>query len=212
MLEFERHKHGPSTQKFAVVGQVALKAADFATLPQTVWKKITLRPTERSQWHVAFVRYPVWSLSSTGTLREETLLLKRESQGTPDSLTNARLPPISPRSPTANASLSLSSPACKMPNPSWAWEQQLALILLASCFIAETRLDWFKEFPPHPQLTKAYQTVVLPALSMSNVCQLLPASLPLPQLSIPHAAALVVHHLDHRTPSRRSRLTRQPGL
>ena len=91
-----------------------------------------------------------------------------------------------------------------------AWEHHLALTILASWFIAETGLDWFQESPPDPQLTQAYETDVLPRLSMSNICELLRAALPLRQLSVQQAAALVVQHLDNRTRSRRSRLKRHP--
>ena len=87
-----------------------------------------------------------------------------------------------------------------------AWEHNLALTLLASWFIAETRLDWYKESPPDPQVKEDYAADVLPRLSMANVCELLRAALPLHQLSIQEAAALVVQHLDNRTRSRRSRL------
>jgi SRSO17 transposase len=33
-----------------------------------------------------------------------------------------------------------------------AWEHQLALTILASWFVAETRLDWAAEHPPAPTL------------------------------------------------------------
>lgn len=220
LLEFEQKKHGGPSQKFKVVGQVALKASDFALSSQTVWENITLRPTERGQLHVEFARYPVWTVSSTGTVRQETLLLKRESQGIRHSLTNA------PRSTDLSTlayrkcqryfvERSLQDAKSELGMADFqalkyrAWEHHLALILLASWFIAETCLDWSKESPPDPQLTQDYATDVLPRLSMSNVCELLRAALPLRQLSIQQAAALVVQHLDNRTRSRRSRLKRK---
>jgi SRSO17 transposase len=223
ILEFEHNKHGQPTQKFVVVGQVALKAADFATLPHTVWENITLRPTERGQLQVEFARYPVWSVSSTGTVREETLLLKRERPGIRYSLTNA---PRSMDLATLAArkcqryfvERSLQDAKSELGMADFqalkyrAWEHHLALVLLASWFITETRLDWVKEFPPDPLLTQAYETDILPALSLANVCELLRAALPLRQLSVPEAAALVVQHLDNRTRSRRSRLKRHPDL
>jgi SRSO17 transposase len=220
-LEFERNKHGVLSQKFEIVSPVALKAADFALLPETIWEKLTLRPTERGQLQVEFARYPVWAVSSTGTLRQETLLLKRESQGIRYSLTNA---PYSTDLATlafrkcqryfierslqdAKSELGMADfQALKYR----AWEHHLALTVLASWFIAETRLDWEQESPPDPQLIQDYATDVLPHLSMSNVCELLRAALPLRQLSIQQAAALVSQHLDNRTRSRRSRLKRRP--
>jgi SRSO17 transposase len=223
VLEFERNRHGLPTQKFTVVGQAALKAADFAALPQTVWERITLRPTERGQLRVDLARYPVWSVSPTGIVREETLLLKREPLSLRCTLTNA--PPS-----TALATLairkcqryfverSLQDAKSELGMAHFqalkyrAWEHHLALTLLASWFIAETRLDWHQDFPPDPQLLQDYETEMLPALSMSNVCELLRAALPLRQLSIPQAATLVVQHLDHRVRARHSRLKRHPDL
>ena len=90
-----------------------------------------------------------------------------------------------------------------------AWQHQLALTILASWFVAETRLDWMEGFERDPTLLEQYEVDVLPLLSVGNVRELLRAAMPLPQLSSPEAAALVVKHLVNRTCSRRSRLRRQ---
>ena len=90
-----------------------------------------------------------------------------------------------------------------------AWEHQLALIILASWFIAETRLDWMKRFERDPALLAQYEIEVLPLLSVSNVRELLRAAMPLPQLSIQEAATLVAKHLTNRTRSRKSRLRKR---
>jgi hypothetical protein len=92
-----------------------------------------------------------------------------------------------------------------------AWEHHLALTILASWFIAETRLDWAAEHPRDPNLLDDYATDALPDLSMSNVREMLRATLPLRQLSPLEAAALVVQHLDNRTRSRRSHLKKHYG-
>ncbi len=223
ILEFERNKHGLPTQKFAVVGQMALKAADFARLPQTRWEKLTLRPTERGYLHVEFARYAVWTVSNTGTIRQETLLLKRENQGIRYSLTNA--PPTTDLATLASRKCqryfverSLQDAKSELGMADFqalkyrAWEHHLALTLLASWFIAETLLDWSQEFPPDPQLAQDYATDLLPSLSMANVCELLRAALPLRQLSAEQAATLVIKHLDNRTRSRRSRRKKHPDL
>ena len=83
------------------------------------------------------------------------------------------------------------------------------MTILASWFVAETRLDWERDMPADPSLRERYQTDVLPALSMANIRDLLHAAIPLPQLSPDDAIALVIKHLDNRTRSRRSRLKRQ---
>jgi len=87
-----------------------------------------------------------------------------------------------------------------------AWEHQLALTILASWFVVETRLDWQKRFEQSPDLLVQYEVDVLPKLSVANVRELLRASMPLPQLSPEEAACLVICHLVNRTRSRKSRL------
>jgi len=80
------------------------------------------------------------------------------------------------------------------------------LTILASWFIAETRLDWAAQYQHDPDLLTYYEIEVLPRLSMANVRELLRAAMPLPQLSPTEAALLVVKHLDNRIRSRKSRL------
>jgi hypothetical protein len=90
-----------------------------------------------------------------------------------------------------------------------AWEHQLALTILASWFIATTRLDWMKRFERDSALLEQYEIDVLPLLSVGNVRELLRAAIPLPQLSIQEAGDLVVEHLINRSRSRKSRLRKQ---
>jgi len=61
-------------------------------------------------------------------------------------------------------------------------------------------------FERDPALLEQYEIDVLPMLSVSNVRELLRATMPLPQLSTEEAIALVIEHLDNRTRSRKSRL------
>ncbi len=191
-------------------------------MPQTIWHKLTLRSTERGQLQVEFARYPVWTVSSAGTVREETLLLKRESQTIRYSLTNA--PPSMPLPTLAQRKCqryfverSLQDAKSELGMADFqalnyrAWQHHFALTLVASWFIAETRLDWAAQYPPDSQLLRDYETDVLPRLSVSNVCELLRAALPLRQLSSQEAAALVMKHLDNRVRSRRSRLRNRSG-
>jgi predicted Co/Zn/Cd cation transporter (cation efflux family) len=90
-----------------------------------------------------------------------------------------------------------------------AWQHQLAFTILASWFIAETRLDWMTRYARDPALLEHYEVDVLPMLSVDNVRELLRAAMPLPQLTPQEAAELVVDHLVNRTRSRKSRLSRQ---
>jgi hypothetical protein len=93
-----------------------------------------------------------------------------------------------------------------------AWEHQLALIILASWFIAETRLDWLQRFERDPALLAQYDVDVLPQLSVSNVRELLQAAMPLPQLSPEEATRMVTTHLVNRTRSRKSRLRKKKDI
>ena len=168
------------------------------------------------------MRCRVWIIREDQTLREEWLLIRQDDRRLTCSLSNA---------PVA---LSLSVMAARKSQryfiersnqdakseSGWdefqaikycAWEHHLALTIAASWFITETRLDWLQEYARDPDLLEHYQVDVLPALSMSNVRELLRAALPLPRLSTAQAAALVVQHLDNRVRSRKSRLRNSLG-
>jgi len=221
IIDYPLKKSGKPSKKFVVLGQTALKASDLATLPQTYWQSIDLRPTERGQLQADFASYQVWTVNPQGQVRQETLLMKREAQQICYSLSNApstrSLESLAQRKAQryfvessfqdAKSELGMDEfQAIKYQ----AWEHHLALTILAAWFIAETRLDWQKQFPRDPEFAEDDATDLLPKLSMANVRELLRSTLPLRQLSNQEAAALVVKHLDNRTRSRRSRLKTHP--
>jgi SRSO17 transposase len=216
VLEVIHKPRSKAQQTFTVVGQTPLPA-DFARLVQTDWQLITLRPTERGHMHVEFAQFPVWTVSSTGTVRQEMLLLKREGQTIRYTLTNA--PHSTPLTTLAARKCQryfvercLQDAKSQLGMADFqalkyrAWQHHLALTLVASLFIALIRLDWSEQTPPDAQLLQPSATDVLPQLSMSNICTLLRAILPLRQLSTQQAVSLVLQHLDNRIRSRRSRL------
>jgi SRSO17 transposase len=90
-----------------------------------------------------------------------------------------------------------------------AWEHNLAMTVLASWFIAQTKIEWSLAYRPDPDLTQELNVNVLPALSVANVRVLLQAVMPLPHLSPMRAQRLVVKHLFRRARSTRSRLQRR---
>ena len=92
-----------------------------------------------------------------------------------------------------------------------AWQHQLALTILASWFITETKLDWATRYQHDPQLLAQYEIEVLPVLSVANIRELLRAAMPLPQLSPIEAALLVIEHFDNRIRSPKSRLRNGPS-
>ena len=64
-----------------------------------------------------------------------------------------------------------------------AWQHQLALTVLATWFIAETKLDWARQAVRDPSLARQFEVEVLPMLSVANAREMLRAAMPLPQLT-----------------------------
>jgi SRSO17 transposase len=90
-----------------------------------------------------------------------------------------------------------------------AWEHHLALTVLASWFVAQTKYEWARDYRRDPALLQELDTEVLPALSVANVRTLLRAVMPLRQMSEAQATDLVIEHLLNRARSRKSRLKKQ---
>jgi SRSO17 transposase len=199
---------------------VSRRVEEVAAHPELRWQRVRVRATERGYLEDEFAACPVWT-EREGTLAAELLVLRREESGrTTYSLGN--LPPDTPLARLAwvkcqryfveRAIQDAKSEA------GWdelvaqkyrAWEHHLALTVLASWFVAQTKWDWARQYARDPALLQQYEVEVLPALSMRNVRSLLRAVLPLPQLTPEQALEQVVEHLVHRTRARRSRLRRQ---
>ena len=222
LLEFELTQRGQPGKKFQVVRQAPLKVSDLARGSETAWETLTLRTHERGMLTADFARCKVWTVNRQAQVSQETLLMKRQGEDIRYSLSNAPqqtpLLTLAQRKSQRHAvERSLQDAKSELGMDEFqaiqyrAWEHHLALTLLASWFIAETRLDWAADHPRDPTLVEEYAMDVLPALSMANVRELLRATLPLRQLSPQQAAALVVQHLDNRTRSRRSRLKKLSG-
>jgi hypothetical protein len=180
------------------------------------WAEITLRPNERGYLRANFGRIRVWTVFQ-GECRQEWLLIRQYKKRLTYILSNAA-PTTSLETMAWRKShryfIERSNQDAKG-ELGWddfqavkylAWQHHLALTILASWFIALTRLDWMSRFQRDPALLAQYETDVLPLLSVSNVRELLRAAMPLPQLSPADAAALVIKHLTNRTRSRKSRL------
>jgi hypothetical protein len=87
-----------------------------------------------------------------------------------------------------------------------AWEHPLAMTILASWFIAQTKYDLAKNGSRDPELLRQLKTDILPALSVANIRELLRAVMPLKHLTLEEATARVVENLLNRVCSRSSRL------
>jgi SRSO17 transposase len=218
-IVFPLTRRGTPSKRYQVLARHRYKVSELLKHPDLEWADITLRPNERGQLRARFGRCRVW-LIHLGECRQEWLLIRRDVKRITYVLSNA-----SPTTPLETMAWRKShryfverSNQDEKGELGWdefqaikylAWEHQLALTILASWFIAETRLDWMKRFERDPALLEQYEIDVLPFLSVSNVRELLRAAIPLPKLSTQEAAALVVKHLTNRTCSRKSRLRKR---
>lgn len=212
-------KRGKPSKHYQVVAQHRHTASGLLQHPDLEWADISLRPNERGQLRARFGRCRVW-LVHQGECHQEWLLIRQDTKQITYALSNASL------------ETSLETMAWRKSHRyyversnqdekgelGWdefqaikylAWEHQLALTILASWFIAVTRLDWMKRFERDPALLEQYEIEVLPLLSVGNVRELLRAAIPLPRLSIEETAELIVEHLTNRTRSRKSRLRKR---
>jgi hypothetical protein len=87
-----------------------------------------------------------------------------------------------------------------------AWQHHVACTVLASWFVAQTKLEWAQTYARDPELAQILEVEVLPMLSMANIRSLLREVLPLPRLTPEEATQRVIQHLLNRTRSRKSRL------
>ena len=211
-------KQGKRASKPEVSG-LAYKVKELKSHAQTEWRSLTLRPTERGELTARFARWQVWTVRTDGSVREEWLLIRKDKKKTSYSLSNAA-PEVSLLTMAQRKSqrhfIECSNRDAKS-ELGWdefqalkyrAWEHNLALTIMASWFITETRLDWAQEHELDPELLEELELEVLPALSMANVREMLRAAMPLPQLTPLQSAQLVAKHLDNRARSRKSRLRR----
>ena len=183
------------------------------------WRRLTVRTVERGMLVADFKRCRVWVMYKD-ELRQEWLLIRRDGRRHTYVLSNAApdlpLETMAWRK-THRYFIERSNEDAKS-ELGWdefqalkyrGWEHHLALTILASWFIAETRLDWMDRIQRDPDLLETFQTDVLPMLSMRNVRTLFQAAMPRRQLSPEEAVELVIKHLINRTRSRRSRLKKQ---
>jgi len=188
------------------------------------WQTLRLRANERGYLEARFARLRVWVVYGE-ELRQEWLLIRRSQDAAQITYVLSNAPETIDLKTMAwrktHRYLIERSNEDAKDEFGWdefqtrkyrAWKHQLALTILASWFVAETRLDWLRRFEQSPDLLIQYEVDVLPKLSVANVRELLRASMPLPQLSPEKAASLVVSHLVNRTRSRKSRLRHRPSL
>jgi len=216
LVYFPQTPKGKAAKQPQVSGLSCL-AKELLTHSQTAWHTLILRPSERGQLQADFARRRIWTVDADGTLRQEWLLIRRSAKQVTYALSNAAptldlLTMAQRKSQRFFIERTHQEAKSELGGDEFqaikyrAWQHHLALTILASWFIPETKLDWAQQFARDPHLLAAYEVDVLPTLSVANVRTLLRAALPLPQLSSQQAAELVLKHLDNRTRSRKSRL------
>lgn len=184
------------------------------------WQALQVRPTERGEVYDPFAFCRVWTVHQ-GQAVEDGLVMRREANGKDSyALCNA-----SADTPTEVLAwwkcqryfIERSNQDAKS-ELGWdelqarkylAWEHHVALTVLASWFVAQTKYEWARDYPRDPTLFEQLQTEVLPALSMANVRSLLRAVMPLRRLDPQQATQRVIEHLQNRIRSRNSRAKKQ---
>jgi SRSO17 transposase len=208
-------KRGEPSKVPQVIG-TAYEVGELRKKYGLTWETLRLRTNERGYLEAKFARVRVWVLYGEES-RQEWLLIRQDASQITYVLSNAPetidLKTMAWRK-THRYLIERSNEDAK-DEFGWdefqtrkyrAWKHQLALTILASWFVAETRLDWQQRFQQSPDLLVLYEVDALPKISVANVRELLRASMPLPQLSPEDAANLVVSHLLNRMRSRKSRL------
>jgi hypothetical protein len=186
----------------------------------TQWVWIRVRPCERGELVAEFTARRVWTLRD-GKPTEEWLMVRRDRNGDRRyAFSNARAEtPLEELAwmHSQRYFVERSTQEAKS-EIGWdeleaqkfrSWEHHLALTILASWFVAQTKLDWERRFPRDPRPCQELEVGQLPALSVANVRVMLRAAMPLPQLSHQQAAKLVVGHLVNRARSRKSRMRKK---
>lgn len=214
-------KRGAKRQTAVTAGPVwrgaAQRVSAVAQRADTRWERIRVRLTERGVLEEPFAVRQVWT-EREGTLAEEVLVMRREEGGR-ESYALGNYPIQTPKEQLATLKCQRYFVERMIQDAKseagWdelraqkyrAWEHHLALTLLATWFVAQTKWEWAQQYARDPALMEQFEVEVLPALSMANVRTLLRAVMPLPQLTPDQATDLVVEHLVQRTRARRSRL------
>ncbi len=230
----EMVRHGPAPKNVRVVNGVEpIKVRDVARLRDTNFQRIDggVRNIERGTLDDPFAMRRVWTVRE-GVVAQEWLVIRQEKgQGDKGpvyfyALSNA--PPDATPHRLAWLKCMRYFVVVERANQDaksevgWgelqaqkylAWEHHLALTVLATWFIAQTKLEWSAQHARDPALARqlewSWRYYLLPALSVANVRSMLKAVMPLPQLSPQQAIDVVVSHLVTRSRSTASRLKAQ---
>ncbi len=217
-----RSSRGRPPSRLQVLSEApAVTVESLLEAPETRWQRLSVRTTERGELRNRFAARRVWTVDDDKHVVAHWLVMRQEADGRYTwALSNA---------PADTALSQLAWWKCQryfveranqeakseLGWDEWqarkylAWEHHLALTVLASWFIAQTKYDWALTYQRDPDLLQDLEVDLLPALSFANVRSLLRAVMPLRQLSPQQAIDQVIEHLFNRTQSRKSRLKKQ---
>ena len=213
-------KGRPPSRQRVLSDDKSVSAREVFALESTRRQRVRVRSTERGEIDDEFAVRRVWTDRDESGVptTEEWLVIRREADGKLNcSLSNA---------PADSTIEQLAWLKCQRyfieranedskTEIGWdefraqkylAWQHQLALTVLATWFIAETKLDWARQAARDPSLARQFEVEVLPRLSVANVREMLRAVMPLSKLTPEQATSLVVKHLVNRTRAKKSRI------
>jgi SRSO17 transposase len=186
---------------------------------KTIWKRVRVRATERGELNEDFSAKRVWTVGEGENKPvEEWVVMRRTSDGRVRyALSNASAETAIETLAWAKCQrvfIECSNREAKS-EAGWdelqaskypAWEHHLAMTILATWFIAQTKLEWRENHGRDEQLRKELEVDELPALSTANIREMLRAVMPMPQMTPEYATQVVVEHLVKRARSRKSRM------
>jgi SRSO17 transposase len=214
------HAHGQagriSTRPKVLSEGQPMEVRQLITYPDTHFQRFPVRNTERGVLDDRFAMRRIWTIRDN-ELAEEWLVIRHENDerytyalsNAPADTTLERLAWlkcvrhfVERTNQDAKSEIGWDELQAQKFR---AWEHHLAMTIMATWFIAETKYDWANTYARDPQLAQELELKALPALSVTNIRTLLQATMPLPQLSPDQATQLVVKHLVNRSRSTRSR-------
>ena len=216
-----RSNRGPAPSTPAVLNGVESVPASSLVDEKTPWQRMALREGERGTIEVTCWARRVWTITDDGEVRQEWLVVHRQSNGKMHySLSNAAadaslLTIMQWRGQRYFVERTFQDEKSEF---GWdelvarkyrAWVHHAALDALALYFVMSVRRLWAKKYPRSEELKKEFSIPKLPALSVANIRMLLLAVMPLHQLTPAQALDLVEIHLDNRAGSTRSHFHKQ---
>jgi hypothetical protein len=187
----------------------------------TPWQTLQLRQGERGTVEVTCWARRVWTISDDWEVREEWLVVHRQSDGKMHySLSNAAADaPLKTmmhwRGQRYFVERTFQDEKSEL---GWdelvaqkyrAWMHHAALAALALYFVMNVRRQWAEKYPRAEELKAEYGIPKLPALSVGNIRELLAAVMPLQQFTEAQAIKVVIGHLENRACSTASRCRKQ---